>query len=178
VNLYQYAGNNPVAYTDPFGLCAGGGDQGQGDSTKKNVTANYCSTRGTLQLKDSTGTVVFETAAGNNTVNPSGDPNQPGSNGPAPAGTFPVQPVITIPADATATRAAYGPAFFPVGSCGTSASCSGVQAGDIARQRGIGIHGGRTGPQYPTQGCIRVSNQAVQQMASGFNITSITIGCQ
>src|SRR5258706_57701 len=97
-NLYQYSGNNPAAFTDPFGLCADSGDQGQSDSTKKkNVTANYCSIRGTLQLSDATGKVVFETPAGNNTVNPSGNPTQVGSNGPAPTGIFPVQPVIRMP---------------------------------------------------------------------------------
>jgi RHS repeat-associated protein len=166
LNLYGFANSDPVNFSDPFGLCADDVHGGAVDSTKKTVTANFCSATGTLTLRDLTGVLVFETAAGNNTVNPAGDPNRVGSNGPAPSGVFPVQRPVLIPTEDVRATKAYGPAFFPIG-----------QAGDIARRRGIGIHGGRRGPQSPTQGCIRVSDDALRQMVAQFNIVSITIGC-
>ena len=158
LNLYGFASGDPINFSDPFGLCAEGtGD----DSTKVKVTATFCSEEGKLKLYDSTGTLVYETAAGNRTVNPGGNPFTVGSEGPAPTGTWPVGAPVS-----TGTSISYGPFFFPVGA-----------RGDIARDRGIGIHAGRSGPQSRTQGCIRVSDAAIRVMAGRFNITSITIGC-
>lgn len=97
--------------------------------------------------------------AGNNTTNPAGDPYAIGSNGSAPNGTYPVQRPI-----ATGTSESFGPYFFPVGDCGTSSTCSGPNAGDIARQRGIGIHAGQKGPESRTHGCIRLSEENIQTL--------------
>lgn len=73
----------------------------------------------------------------------------------------------------TGSSPSYGPYCFPVGARGPNG-----ERQDIARQRGIGIHGGRTGPMFPTQGCIRVSNIAIRDLYNIHQqdpITQITI---
>ena len=157
LNLYGFAGGDPVNYQDPFGLCA----QETGDSIRTTVSATFCSETGKLKLYDSTGTLVYETTAGNNTVKPDGDPLEVGSNGPAPWGKWPVGAPIS-----TGTSESYGPFFLPIGA-----------PGDVARSRGIGLHGGRSGPQSRTEGCVRSGNAAITEMVIKFNIKSITIGC-
>ena len=138
-NLYRYVLNNPVNLTDPFGLSS-------------------------LEFNRSTGVILIYPGnekthgppiailAGNRTTNLFGDPNTIGSNAPAPSGTFPVQYPIN-----TSGRAEYGPFFFPIGAIGP-----GGERLDIARQRGIGIHGGRRGPQSRTLGCIRISDNSAR----------------
>ncbi len=173
VNLYQYASNNPAAFTDPFGLCAAGGDGSGADSTKKTpASATYCSQSGVVTLTDTSGNVVGRYQAGNRTTNPTGDPNTVGSNGPAPEGTFPVQDPIN-----TGTSESFGPWYIPIGSCaaGAAAPCTGTNGGDVARRRGIGIHGGRSGPQSRTLGCLRMSNSDVSTMVNLFDIRVITV---
>jgi hypothetical protein len=106
--------------------------------------------------------------AGNNTTNPGGDPYTVGSSGPAPSGTFVVQDPVS-----TGNSVSYGPYFFPIGAQGANG-----ERLDIARQRGIGLHGGRTGPNSPTEGCIRVSNDTITDLVrihQADPITSITI---
>lgn len=107
-------------------------------------------------------------SAGNSTTNPTGSPNTVGSNGPVPEGTFPIQNPVH-----TEGRPEYGPYFFPVGEVGSNG-----ERLDIARQRGIGIHGGRRGPESRTQGCIRVSDETdrnLNQIHQADPIHSITI---
>lgn len=106
----------------------------------------------TITLRDGSKR-TFE--AGNNTVNPSADPTEIDAHGPAPKGKFPVQKPIS-----TGGSKPYGPYFFPVG-----AVVSGNPA-DIARKRGIGIHGDRDGPNSKTLGCIRVSDATDQELFS------------
>ena len=156
-NGYGFAGGDPVNYQDPFGRCA----QETGDSIRTTVSATFCSETGKLKLYDSTGTLVYETTAGNNTVKPDGDPLKVGSNGPAPWGKWPVGAPIS-----TGTSESYGPFFFPIGA-----------PGDVARSRGIGLHGGRSGPQSKTEGCVRSGNAAITETVIKFNIKPITIGC-
>ena len=91
--------------------------------------------------------------AGNNTTNPSADPNEIGAHGPAPRGKFPVQKPIS-----EAGSKPYGPFFFPVGAV------VGGKPADVARKRGIGIHGDRNGPSSITLGCIRVSSETDQEL--------------
>jgi len=65
-----------------------------------------------------------------------------------------VQPPIN-----TAGQPEYGPYFIPIGARGPNG-----ERLDIARERGIGIHGGRRGPQSRTQGCIRVGDDTVRDL--------------
>lgn len=150
MNLYGYVGGNPVNWVDPLGL------------------ASLVFNNGTLTVVGSDGNIIATRPAGNNTTNPRGDPNVVGSNGPAPRGTFPVQPPVN-----TTGRPEYGSAFFPVGAVGPNG-----QRLDIARQRGIGVHSGRRGYQSRTQGCIRVDESTIQellQINQNDPITEITI---
>ena len=133
VNLYRYTTNEPVRFIDPWGK----------------ASATYDSITDSLVVVDDSGVIVIGSyPAGNNTTNPAGDPNTVGSNGPAPHGTFPVQPPVD-----TQGRVEYGPYFWPIGDVGPNG-----ERLDIARQRGIGLHCGRSGPESRTQGCIRMSD--------------------
>jgi lipoprotein-anchoring transpeptidase ErfK/SrfK len=112
-------------------------------------------------------TLVYPAA--NNTVNPSGNPNRVSSNGPAPNGTFPVQRAVP-----TGNSPSYGPYFYPIGAVGPNG-----EPRDIARQRGIGLHGGRTGYSYPTHGCIRMNNGDIinlHNQTQNAPLQAITIG--
>ena len=92
--------------------------------------------------------------AANRTVNPRGDPNRVDSNGPAPNGTFPVQPPVT-----TGSSISYGPYFYPIGKVGPNG-----ERQDIARQRGVGLHAGRDSYLHPTHGCIRMNNGDISNL--------------
>jgi len=151
-NTYTYGYDMPTDQIDPLGLSS--------------LIANLVND--TLTLIDKDGNIVATYPAGNNTINPTGDPNKVGCNCPAPTGTFPVQKPIN-----TAGHPEYGPYFFPIGARGPLG-----QRLDIARQRGIGIHGGRRGPQSKTLGCIRVSDDTVISLYQFYQrdpITDITI---
>jgi RHS repeat-associated protein len=152
INTYAYVLDSPIGQIDPLGLSS--------------VVANLAS--GTLTLIDKDGNTVAVYPAGNKSINPTGNPNQVGCNCGAPTGTFPVQKPIN-----TAGHPEYGPYFFPIGARGPLG-----QRLDIARQRGIGIHGGRRGPQSRTQGCIRVSDATDVALYNFYQrdpITEITI---
>lgn len=152
INLYAYVTNNPVNAVDPLGLSE----------------VSFDRALGTARVYDSNGVLIGEYPAGNLTTNPAGDPNTVGSNGPAPAGVWPVQAPIN-----TQGRPEYGPRFWPIGARGPNG-----QRLDIARQRGIGLHSGRRGPQSRTLGCIRIndsdSNTIAGQVAND-PITEISI---
>jgi RHS repeat-associated protein len=131
LNTYGYVGGNPLKFIDPTGLSNAVVDRANGAIT---VTM------------DNGQTITYP--AGNNTTNPSGDPNTLGSNGPAPAGTWPVQSPVNTSGDIR-----YGPYFWPIGAV----DAQGNRA-DISRQRGIGLHGGRSSHQSRTQGCVRMDD--------------------
>ncbi len=157
---YGYVGGSPVKYVDPLGLSRGVVTP---DRRHMDVyPGNTPDTQGPPQRVD----------IGNNTTNPNGDPNTVGSHGPAPAGTFPVQPPVRIPSDSDEATS-YGTVFFPIGSVDSNGNPS-----DIARQRGIGLHGGRNGPGSRTEGCLRGNNSDLENL---FNqnqsdpLTTITI---
>lgn len=152
INPYAYVANNPLRWIDPSGLSSLVFDRGTG----------------TLTVIGSDGSQLAKYPAGNNTTNPTGDPLKVGSNGPAPSGTFPVQSPIN-----TQGQPEYGPYFIPIGDVGPNG-----ERLDIVRKRGIGIHGGRRGPQSRTQGCIRLHDKDVRDLV-GIDaedpITEITI---
>ena len=151
INPYVYASANPVSLIDVSGLSTAVADR----------------VAGTLIVSFQDGTTVAY-PVGNNTINPAGDPNTVGSNGPAPAGTFPVQSPIP-----TGNSVSYGPFFFPIGTVNPAGS-----PGDIARQRGIGLHGGRRSHSSRTEGCLRVDNGDLNELVHRTRtdpLTSITI---
>jgi RHS repeat-associated protein len=150
-STYGYDNSNPLTFMDPSGLSTAIADRGAGVLT---VTFN-----------DGT-TVTYP--VGNNTVNPIGDPNTVNSNGPAPVGTFPVQPPVN-----TGNSVSYGPFFFPIGAV----NANGTPA-DIARRRGIGLHGGRRNHNSRTEGCLRLDNADISDLVErtiADPLTSITI---
>lgn len=132
--------------------------------------ASFDRALGTITIYDDNGVRIESYNAGNRTINPTGDPYAVGSNAPAPCGTFPVQPPITVSRE---EQARFGPYFWPIGAVGPNG-----ERIDIARQRGIGFHGGRSGPQSRTLGCIRASNADiidVYNRTQADRITEITI---
>jgi RHS repeat-associated protein len=137
-NLYGYVLNDPVNKLDPQGLSFLVADRNTG----------------ILTVYDESFNVIAQYAFGNNTTNPTGDPVTVGSNAPAPTGEWTVQdPINTI------GRPEFGPFFFPIGDI-----CPPVDRCDIARKRGLGIHGGRSGPESPTQGCLRLFDQDIRDL--------------
>jgi RHS repeat-associated protein len=142
IDLYEYVDSNPISLVDPFGLSTLTFDRASGTLTLfPGNTQGYPDESG-----EGGQPVTFP--AGNNTINPNGDPNTMNSNGPAPNGVYPIQQPVP-----TGNSPSYGPYFFPIGA-----------PGSFIRRRGIGLHGGRRGPQSRTEGCIRVSNDTMRQL--------------
>jgi len=110
---------------------------------------------GTISLLDGDGNLVDSWDAANNTTKPNGDPCTVGSEGPAPNGEWPIGRTSD-----EGNSPSYGPHFIQVGDSGES----GTERNDIARQRGIGIHGGRDGHEHDTEGCIRMENDDVDEL--------------
>jgi RHS repeat-associated protein len=148
INLYAYVGGNPVNLIDPFGLSS----------------VSFDRALGTIRVYDQNGILMGEYPAGNFTTNPAGDPYRVGSNGVAPPGNWPVQSPINIQ-----RQPEYGPRFWPIGARGPEG-----QRLDIARQRGIGLHSGRRGPQSKTEGCIRISDSDSDTIAGQVTNDPIT----
>jgi RHS repeat-associated protein len=124
VNFYAYVGNNPVNYSDPYGL----------------ASLVYDSNTGTLTLYDIRGSQVGRYPAGNNTsVN---------SNGPWPAGRYDY--LYYIPHPESATNGPFG--------------SNGNFVFDVPGRSGMGVHSGRGGPQSPTNGCIRTTNEGTRDI--------------
>ncbi len=138
VNFFRYVGNNPVNEIDPLGLSS----------------LTYNSGTGTLTLYNSSGNVVGQYPAGNNTTS--------NSNGPWPSSTYPY--LYHTP----------HPESSPTGPYGSH----GNFVFDVPGRTGMGVHSGRRGPQSPTHGCIRTTDQGTQDI-SDLNttdpLTTITV---
>ena len=137
-NLYLYVQGNPLRFIDPTG--------------REYIVSEY----GSITVYTDAGEFVASYPASNTTTNPAGDPNTVGSNGPAPTGIFPVQPPIN-----TTGSLEYGPFFIPIGAVDANG-----RPADVARERGLGIHGGRRGVGSVTQGCFRVDDSTVLDLDS------------
>lgn len=142
----------------------------QGDAEAQEVAEAVAA--GTLTINFNDGSTITY-PMGNNTLKPNGNPNTVNSNGPAPTGTFPVQAPVPISNTDAKDYLRYGPYFFPIG-----ARNPGGSPGDIARQRGIGIHGGRRSHNSRTEGCLRLDNSDITDLYTRTltdPLTSITI---
>lgn len=146
---YPYSSNNPITFIDPLGLSR----------------LHFNSAVGIVILFDRNERRAAEYPAGNRTTNPWGDPFSIDSNGPAPPGAYQLQTPIAEPHPSIS----YGPYFIPIGEIGLFGSRL-----DIARQRGIGIHGGRSGPGSRTEGCIRLSNDNIIDIVEFHQIDPLT----
>jgi len=138
MSLYAYVANNPVNWIDPLGLSS----------------LTYDSGAGTLTLYDSSGNVVGQYPAGNNTVS--------NSNGPWPTGTYNYLYHTDHPESG------------PKGRYGSN----GNFVFDVPGRTGMGVHSGRHGPQSPTRGCIRTTDQGTQDISdlnSTDQLTTITV---
>jgi RHS repeat-associated protein len=147
-NLYEYVAADPINRFDPTGLS----------------TVVFSKGLGIVVVLDADQNWIKSYPAWNTTANPLGDPNVVGSNGPAPEGTFPVQPPID-----THGQPEFGPYFFPIGDVGPNG-----ERLDIARQRGIGLHGGGRGRRPRTKGCIRMTDPNINDLYLFYLVDPIT----
>ena len=114
----------------------------------------YDSGSGTLTLSDSSGNQVGQFPAGNNTTSD--------SNGPWPPSTYPYSHHVPHPES--------GPTG-PFGSHGNFVF-------DVSGRTGMGVHSGRQGPESPTRGCVRTTDegtQAISDLNADDPLTSITV---
>ena len=136
-NLFSYALNDPIHIVDMYGLSTITFDRSEGAIY---IYPGGSDTYGPPQ----------QFPAGNNTVNPTGDPLTPESWGPAPNGTFPTGPVIP---QNGGPDSSFGAGFAPIR----------LAPGPNGQRRGVGLHAGRAnvGPTARTKGCIRTTFAAI-----------------
>ena len=103
---------------------------------------------GKTTIINSDGDVIKEIITGNNTIKD--------SNGPIPAGIYPIGKPRPVDPDGDANRDGvpdgiqFGPYFIPIK--------------DVPGRTGIGWHGGRSGPTSKTEGCLRSSNSDIKEV--------------
>ena len=113
---------------------------------------------GMIVITDRNGNVLGQFPAGNNTAQ--------NSNGPVLPGNYPIGNPVAINsngdvnADGIPDGTQFGPYFIPIQN--------------VPGRSGIGIHGGRSGPQSPTLGCIRTSNEDITTIVTIHNQDPIT----
>ncbi len=95
---------------------------------------------GSLDVFDHDGNFLFSCAAGNNVTR--------SSKGPFPRGTFPYSWYNPHPESG------------PTGQYGSH----GIFIFNVSGRTGMGVHSGRSGPQSPTQGCIRTDDPCMREL--------------
>jgi len=147
LNSFSYVDGNPLRFTDPLGL----------------LTLGFSRAEGVLRVYDSHGDLVSEHPAANNTTNPSGNPWIPESHGPSPSGGFRTgNQVVPAPGG---PNGSFGSGFLPFYLPPNS-------GGPGQTRTGLGVHAGRrnlcSGPlcgyEYPTHGCIRTTEDALDRI--------------
>lgn len=139
-NIYLYTISDPINWIDPIGLSE----------------LVYDRSSGQLEIWPDNGMgppQIFP--AGNNAINPTGDPLTPESYGPAPNGTYPMGDIIETGLDENSSfGTAFIPIILPANACGE-------------QRTGIGLHAGRAnrgGVNHPTRGCIRTNEAALRAL--------------
>jgi uncharacterized protein RhaS with RHS repeats len=94
LNLYGYAGGDPINYYDPFGLCAGESDVAASDTTQT-LDCTYSQSSGDLSCTDQNGEKVVEargySGRGEHKNAPASQSRQ--NLGPIPQGSYTIGPV-------------------------------------------------------------------------------------
>lgn len=141
MGVYAYVGNEVTYYIDPMGMSRLEFDRGDG------ILKVYPGDRNTHGPPQSF-------PAGNNTTNPTGDPWKPESHAPLPNGEFEMSPTERHIGPGGDPKSSFGKGFFPITLPSTPQGT----------RTGTGVHSGRKGPESPTQGCIRTTDDGVKAL--------------
>lgn len=141
-NLYGYVFNDPVNLIDPTGLSRIVFDRPSGSLLI--YPGDTPDVQGPPQ----------QFPAENNTIRPNANPWQPGGNGPAPTGSFPLGPLIPT---GNNPNSSFGTGFFRILLPRTP----------LGLRTGVGLHAGRAnlgGPNARTEGCVRTTEEALDAL--------------